>query len=244
MHILTVGNVDSFLILNHYTYQNTLISIFISWIFLHINKEFKSWPPFQVELRTQTSVAENNLEDFGKLEETECCDYMLSRLGLLLNGARLNVHIFQWHGTRACIERHNNSLLGPLTLVTCKVWHLSHPNCVQLLPKPRLGRSSLGGDWWHSLAGGVGWRRLVCAGAQTPGGMIWNSHTQDYGDREVGKLWRILYVRAHLHKFYPFTKILPLRKKRSQHEEGGHFCNTQNPALKYMNKMNTSWMSS
>lgn len=48
-----------------------------------------------MELRTQTSVAENNLEDFGKLEETECCDYMLSRLGLLLNGARLNVHIFQ-----------------------------------------------------------------------------------------------------------------------------------------------------
>lgn len=53
------------------------------------------------------------------------------------------------------------------------------PDSVQLLPKLRLGQSSLGGDWWHNPAEGVGWRRLVGEGAQTQGGMIWNSHIQD-----------------------------------------------------------------
>lgn len=32
----------------------------------------------------------------------------------------------------------------------------------------------------------MGWRRLVGEGAQTQGGMIWNSHIQDYGGRGVG----------------------------------------------------------
>lgn len=109
-----------------------------------------------------------------------------------------NVHIFQWQSTRVCTERHNNSLLGPLMVVTWKVWHLSHPNSVQLLPKPRLGQSSLGGDWWHSPAEGVGWRRLVGEGAQTQGGMIWNSHIQDYRERGVGKC-EVSLISGHIY---------------------------------------------
>lgn len=55
----------------------------------------------------------------------------------------------------------------------------TNPNSVQLLPRPRLVQSSLGGDWWHSPAEGVGWHRLVYEEAPTQDGMILNSHIQD-----------------------------------------------------------------
>lgn len=55
----------------------------------------------------------------------------------------------------------------------------TNPNSVQLLPRPRLVQSSLGGDWWHSPAEGVGWHRLVYEEAPTLDGMILNSHIQD-----------------------------------------------------------------
>ena len=147
-------------------------------------------------MSTSSSVVENQPKTSAKLYENQCCDNKSGYNIFSTNSSELlyNVIIFQWQSTRACMERHNKSLSGSLMVVTWKVWHLSHPNYVQLLPKPRLGQSSLGGDWWHSPAEGVGWRRLVCGGAQTQGGMIWNSHIQDWGRRRLSFTFKHIYI--------------------------------------------------